>query len=75
MIPKPLHTYSPGNGFEVYFNGRKVIRTEIKTGTPTSVSIELGCTGGVFCAKMNYDELRFWNTTKSPQFMWWLSRM
>ena len=69
-------TYSPGKGFEVYFDGCKALRTGLATSAPISTSIELGCTyGGQYCCMVNYDELRFWAATKSPRFMWWLSQM
>ena len=69
-------TFSPGNGFEVYFDGCKTIRTGIQTSNSLNpVHIELGCAGGDHCAKINYDEIRFWTATMSPSFMWSLSQM
>ena len=68
-------TFSPGNGFEVYFDGCRTIPTQISDATLIPRSIQLGCQNGVNCAEISYDDLRFWTAKKSPYFMWWLWKM
>ena len=69
-------TYSPKDGFEVYFDGCKIALTsQVIANIPTPMSIELGCYNGGNCVEAKYDDLRFWTAKKNPHFMWWLWKM
>ena len=70
-------TYTANTGINFFQDGCKLTRPknpQIAEMTPVIKDFELGCTDGAHCAKITYDDFRFWTTAKDEQFMWWLSK-
>ena len=68
-------TYSRIDGFEVYIDGCRGKAFLVRPVSPVAKDFELGCRRGANCAKVLYDEFRFWTVKKSQQFVGWLWNM
>ena len=69
-------TYSPKYGMGVYYDGSVQTGSfEITSKSLSAKDFQLGCTGGKFCIRVTYDDLRFWKVWKRQEFMLYLWSM
>ena len=64
--------YTAKDGFTWYSDGYR--QDPITPGLENrgSRNLEMGCEGGLNCAKAKYDDLRVWNEAKDENFIWQL---